>query len=288
MPSSQPRCRPHGPDGPAQVEGAAHKAVTPPPRSPVPVRGHVARSADVRTAATRSAQVGSYGDATAVHVPREPTVHREACEAEPRCLGRSSAGLACSAPATRRATSIPNAVAPASSWAVGWAAASRRPRRRRNSTWPAPSALNTPTSRPHTPARLRRTFEAEEPVDGRSLEGRRIESTARDGGVADQLFWYDRDAGLVMRALDDAGADVAFSEHVRGPVDPAQFEVPWLRPSATVPWRYPGAPMLANASRTLPERLTSYASAQRIVNAWVEPYGVRGRFSEEDLEGERR
>jgi len=30
----------------------------------------------------------------------------------------------------------------------------------------------------------------------------------------------------VVQTLDDTGADLVFSEHVRGPVDPAQFEVP--------------------------------------------------------------
>ena len=77
-----------------------------------------------------------------------------------------------------------------------------------------------------SPATHRCTFQAEEQVDGRSLERWRIESTARDGAAVGQLFWYDRDAGLVVRALDDAGADLVFSDHVRGPVDPAQFDVP--------------------------------------------------------------
>jgi len=46
------------------------------------------------------------------------------------------------------------------------------------------------------------------------------------GGTVGQLFRCDRDAGLVVQALADAGADLVFSDHVRGPVDPAQFEVP--------------------------------------------------------------
>ncbi len=46
------------------------------------------------------------------------------------------------------------------------------------------------------------------------------------GGTVREPFWYDRDAGLVVRALDDAGADLVLSDHGRGPVDPARFEVP--------------------------------------------------------------
>ena len=77
-----------------------------------------------------------------------------------------------------------------------------------------------------TPETHRCAFEAEETVDGRSLERWRIESDTRDGAVHGQLFWFDRATGLVVRALDDGGADLRFSDHRRGPVDPAAFELP--------------------------------------------------------------
>lgn len=48
----------------------------------------------------------------------------------------------------------------------------------------------------------------------------------RDGAVHGQLFWFDRAAGLVVRALDDSGADLRFSDHRRGPVDPGAFDLP--------------------------------------------------------------
>ena len=70
------------------------------------------------------------------------------------------------------------------------------------------------------------TRQAEETVDGRVLERWRIESDTRDGAVHGQVFWFDRAAGLVVRALDDGGADLRFSDHRRGPVDPEAFELP--------------------------------------------------------------
>jgi hypothetical protein len=69
-------------------------------------------------------------------------------------------------------------------------------------------------------------FVANETVGGRGLERWRIEAAGRDGVLRGQSFWFDRSAGVVVRALDDTGADLAFSDHRRGPVDPAAFEVP--------------------------------------------------------------
>ncbi len=69
-------------------------------------------------------------------------------------------------------------------------------------------------------------LQADETVDGRALERWRIESDTRDGAVHGQLFWFDRAAGLVVRALDDSGADLRFSDHRRGPVDPGAFDLP--------------------------------------------------------------
>jgi len=77
-----------------------------------------------------------------------------------------------------------------------------------------------------SPETHRCTLQAEETVDGRVLERWRIESDTRDGAVHGQLFWFDRAAGLVVRALDDSGADLRFSDHRRGPVDPGAFGLP--------------------------------------------------------------
>ncbi len=77
-----------------------------------------------------------------------------------------------------------------------------------------------------SPETHRCTFEADEVIDGRTLERWRIASDTRDGRVHGQQFWFDREAELVMRALDDTGADLVFSNHQRGPVDQAAFEVP--------------------------------------------------------------
>jgi hypothetical protein len=77
-----------------------------------------------------------------------------------------------------------------------------------------------------SPKTHRCTLQAEETVDGRVLERWRIESDTRDGAVHGQLFWFDRAAGLVVRALDDSGADLRFSDHRRGPVDPGAFDLP--------------------------------------------------------------
>ena len=77
-----------------------------------------------------------------------------------------------------------------------------------------------------TPDTHRCAFEAEETIDGLTLERWRIESPGRDGAPHAQTFWFDRSAGLVMRALDATGADLRFSDHQRGPVDPAAFELP--------------------------------------------------------------
>ena len=68
--------------------------------------------------------------------------------------------------------------------------------------------------------------QADETVGGRSLERWRIEADTRDGAVHGQLFWFDRAAGVVVRALDDGGADLRFSDHRRGPVDAGAFELP--------------------------------------------------------------
>ncbi|MBW6455582.1 MAG: hypothetical protein K0A98_06830 [Trueperaceae bacterium] len=77
-----------------------------------------------------------------------------------------------------------------------------------------------------SPDTHRCALQAEETLDGRALERWRIESDTRDGGVHGQLFWFDRAAGVVVRALDDAGADLRFSDHRRGPVDAGAFELP--------------------------------------------------------------
>ena len=77
-----------------------------------------------------------------------------------------------------------------------------------------------------SPDTHRCALQAEETVDGRTLERWRIESDTRDGAVHGQLFWFDRADGVVVRALDDTGADLRFSDHRRGPVDAAAFELP--------------------------------------------------------------
>ena len=68
--------------------------------------------------------------------------------------------------------------------------------------------------------------QSEEMVDGRVFERWRIESDTRDGAVHGQLFWFDRAGGVVVRALDDGGADLRFTDHRRGPVDAGAFELP--------------------------------------------------------------
>jgi len=92
-------------------------------------------------------------------------------------------------------------------------------------------AAVTPPEDPRHPCSASRethrcALQAEETVDGRVLERWRIESDTRDGAVHGQLFWFDRAAGLVVRALDDSGADLRFSDHRRGPVDPGAFDLP--------------------------------------------------------------
>ena len=77
-----------------------------------------------------------------------------------------------------------------------------------------------------SPGTHRCSLQAEESVDGRVLERWRIESDTRAGAVHGQLFWFDRATGLVMRALDDGGADLRFSDHRRGPIDPGAFDLP--------------------------------------------------------------
>jgi len=68
--------------------------------------------------------------------------------------------------------------------------------------------------------------QADETVDGLALERWRIESDTRAGAVHGQAFWFDRAAGVVVRALDDGGADLRFFDHRPGPVDPGAFELP--------------------------------------------------------------
>ena len=77
-----------------------------------------------------------------------------------------------------------------------------------------------------SPETHRCALQAEETVDGQVLERWRIESDTRDGAVHGQLFWYDRAAGVVVRALDDGGADLRFTDPRRGPVDAGAFELP--------------------------------------------------------------
>jgi hypothetical protein len=77
-----------------------------------------------------------------------------------------------------------------------------------------------------SPDTHRCALQGEETVDGRALERWRIESDTRDGAVHGQQFWFDRADGVVVRALDDAGADLRFSDHRRGPVDAGVFELP--------------------------------------------------------------
>jgi hypothetical protein len=77
-----------------------------------------------------------------------------------------------------------------------------------------------------SPDTHRCSFEAQETVDARSLERWRIEADDRSGQSVWQLFWFDREAGLVVRALDQTGAELVFSGHARGGIDPAEFELP--------------------------------------------------------------
>lgn len=77
-----------------------------------------------------------------------------------------------------------------------------------------------------SPTTHRCVRQTDETVDGRTLERWRIESDTRDGAVHGQLFWFDRADGVVVRALDDNGAELRFSDHRRGPVDPAAFALP--------------------------------------------------------------
>ena len=77
-----------------------------------------------------------------------------------------------------------------------------------------------------SPDTHRCTFEAQETIEGRDLERWRIDASARDGSTHGQWFWFDRQSGLVVAALDDTGAELTFSDHRRGPVDPAAFELP--------------------------------------------------------------
>ena len=77
-----------------------------------------------------------------------------------------------------------------------------------------------------SPSTHRCERQADETVDGRALERWRIESDTRDGAVHGQLFWFDRAAGVVVRALDDGGADLRFSDHRRVPLDAGAFELP--------------------------------------------------------------
>lgn len=88
----------------------------------------------------------------------------------------------------------------------------------------APEDPRHPCTR--SPETHRCTFEGDETVDGRDLERWRIDASARDGSSRGQWFWFDRAAGLVVAALDDTGAELTFSDHRRGPVDPAAFELP--------------------------------------------------------------
>lgn len=77
-----------------------------------------------------------------------------------------------------------------------------------------------------TPDTHRCAREGDETVDGRPLERWRIEADTRDGGTHAQTFWFDRAEGVVVRALDETGADLRFVDHRRGPVDPAAFDLP--------------------------------------------------------------
>ncbi len=77
-----------------------------------------------------------------------------------------------------------------------------------------------------SPETHRCTFEADETVDGSVLERWRIEVDGRDGGAHGRWFWFDRGAGLVVKGLDDAGTELTYSGHRRGPVDQSAFEVP--------------------------------------------------------------
>ena len=88
----------------------------------------------------------------------------------------------------------------------------------------APEDPRHPCTR--SPETHRCTFEGDETIDGRDLERWRIDADARDGSVHGQWFWFERSTGLVMAALDDTGAELTFSDHQRGPVDPGAFELP--------------------------------------------------------------
>ncbi len=88
----------------------------------------------------------------------------------------------------------------------------------------APEDPRHPCTR--SPGTHRCSFEGDETIDGRDLERWRIEADDRAGGVHGQWFWFDRAAGVVVAALDDTGAELTFSGHRRGPVDPSAFELP--------------------------------------------------------------
>lgn len=77
-----------------------------------------------------------------------------------------------------------------------------------------------------TPETHRCTREGDETLDGRAVERWRLEGLTRGGGRHGQTFWFDRAAGVVVRALDETGADLRFFDHRRGPIDPGAFDLP--------------------------------------------------------------
>lgn len=77
-----------------------------------------------------------------------------------------------------------------------------------------------------SPTTHRCSFEAEETVDGRPLERWRLEADDRAGQSVAQLFWFDRATGLVVRALDQTGAELVFTGHARGDAEPGAFMLP--------------------------------------------------------------
>jgi hypothetical protein len=77
-----------------------------------------------------------------------------------------------------------------------------------------------------TPEIHRCEMRGTETVDGRELERWRIEAEGQGGAARGQDFWFDRAAGVVVRAVDDSGATITYLEHRAGPVDASVFEVP--------------------------------------------------------------
>lgn len=77
-----------------------------------------------------------------------------------------------------------------------------------------------------SPTTHRCSFEAEETVDGQPLERWRLEADDRAGQSVSQLFWFDRAAGRVVRALDQTGAELVFTGHARGDAEPGAFTLP--------------------------------------------------------------